>query len=114
MANEVHEMLDRARESMDRALRALDSATKRVIEKLEGNEEYDEKVGSHLAWVTAKVAEVTSALRQLEKHDKAMSRTPEQRFRLVIEYIKNELDPARRAQLAELLSGLEQERRVLS
>lgn len=112
MATEVSEMLDRARESMSKALTALDLACDKVIAELAEADEYNEKLGSHLAWVTAKVAEITSALRQLEKHDKAMAKSPAQRHALVMQYIRD-LDAPRRAEIVALCSELEKGR-VLS
>ena len=107
-------MLDRARETMDRALQALDKASQGVIEELSKSKSYDIKLGSHLAWVTRQVGEVTSAIRQLEKHDRVMSRTPEQRFRLVCEYIRSEASPIQRAELAAVIAELDQGRSLLS
>jgi hypothetical protein len=73
---------------------------------------YNDKLGSHLAWTTSHMAGVVNALRQLEKHDRHMARTEDQRYRLVEAYIR-QLDPIRRAQLRETLGELEQERSVL-
>jgi septal ring factor EnvC (AmiA/AmiB activator) len=113
MATEVAEMLDRARETLNRNLISLDLATAKVEQQLAEATTYDHKLGSHLAWVTGKVAEVTSALRQLEKHDRAMSKTPEQRFALVCDYVR-ELDAPRRAQLMQILTAIEGARTVLA
>jgi superfamily II RNA helicase len=107
-------MLDRARESMNRALIALDSAATKVMAAIEAAPEYPDKLGSHLAWITRQVAEVTNALRQLEKHDRVMSRTPAQRFALVRGYIEAEATPPQRADLLQLLTELDTGRSVLS
>jgi len=114
MDNPDQELLANCRRTLAKSVRALDKCCDTVIAKLDAATEYDSALASHLAWVNERISAVTTAIRQLEKHDKAMSRTPEQRFRLVCEYIRNELDPPRRATLVDLLSGLEQERRVLS
>lgn len=110
-------MLDRARDTLDRALEGLDRANVMVTQRLadlEAAGEYDEKLGSHLAWSAAKVAEITSALRQLEKHDRTQSRTPEQRFKIILEWARCEATPVMRAELAALLASLDTEQRVLS
>lgn len=114
MATEVSEMLDRARETMNRALVALDSASDKVIAEIAAAPKYPDKLGSHLAWITRQVAEVTNALRQLEKHDRVMSRTPAQRFSLVRHYIEAEATPPQRAELLRLLTELDAGRSVLS
>jgi len=110
-------MLDRARESMNRSLIALDSCAARAEKLLlepTDPQKYDDKLASHLAWLTSRVAEVTSALRQLEKHDRVMSKTPEQRFQLVCAYLRSEASPVQRAAVAELLGELDRGRSVLS
>ena len=120
MATEVSEMLDRARETMNRALITLDTCAGRAEEQLlrpaNGRKprKYDDKLASHLAWLTSRVAEVTSALRQLEKHDRVMSKTPAQRFALVCAYLETEASPIQRAEVAGLLARLDQGRSVLS
>lgn len=118
MATEVDEMLDRARESLNRRLITLDAladrADKTIGKVLSGDEPYDIKMASHHAWMTGQVAEVVSALRQLEKHDRQMSKTPAQRFALVCKYLKDEASPIQRATVAQLLAELGQGRSVLS
>lgn len=114
MATEVSEMLDRAREMMSVGLMALEKAQARAIKALEEPGVYNDKLGSHVAWSIRQVSEVTSALRQLEKHDRLMARTPEQRFRLVRAYIEAEASPLQRAELLGLLQQLDTGRSVLS
>lgn len=95
------------------ALSALDRATQRIVATLDDPDRpYDEKMGSHLAWVTAKIAEVTTALRQLEKHDRVMSKSPEQRFKLVCVYLRTEATPEQRADVQRLLAELDNARVV--
>jgi len=117
MATEVSEMLDQCRERMNRALQSLDRCQERVIKELEKSEKdgtgYNDKLGSHLAWMVGKVAEVTSALRQLERHDRQQSKSPEQRRRLFHEAIKR-MPSHERAEIAELLGQLEQRRELLA
>lgn len=114
MATEVSEMIDRAREMMSRSLIALEEAQKRALAQLAEPGDYDDKLGSHVAWVTRQVAEVTGALRQLEKHDRLMSRTPEQRYQLVRAYVEHEASPLQRSELLGLLQQLDTGRSVLS
>jgi hypothetical protein len=113
MAAEVADLLDRSRQTLSKALGALDLGCDKVIEKLTTDTEYDKNTGSHLAWVASKVAEVMSALRQLEKHDRLMAKTPEQRFALVCAFVRD-LGAPQRAQIAQLLASLEGERKVLA
>ncbi len=116
--SEVSGMIDTARETLAKALKALDDAQTRVIAKLDqataDDEPYDEKLGSHLAWTAAKIAEITSALRQLEKHDKVMSKTPAQRFKLICDYLRAEASPEQCAVFRDILRERESGSRVLS
>lgn len=129
MADEVADLLERCRQTIEKNVAALDACCSRAIAMLKpppaprkrrGSKArraatpapYNDKLVSHLAWLTIRVAEVTTSLRQLEKHDRTMARTPEQRHKLVVSYIR-QLDPVRRAELAQLIAGLDQERSVL-
>lgn len=117
MASEVSEMLDTARETLAEALEALRAGQARVIAKLktlDEAEEYDDKLGSHLAWVASKVAEITSSLRQLEKHDKVMAKTPQQRFDLICAYLRAEATPEQCAAFSGILRERAEGSRVLS
>lgn len=114
MSDDVANMLERARKTLDKALTALDEAQDRVTEKLANADEYDDKLGSHLAWTAGKISEILSSLRQLEKHDRHMSRTPEQRFRLVLEYVRSEASPEQRVQIRDVLAQVDDVGRVLA
>jgi hypothetical protein len=120
MATEVADMLDRAKDTLSRSLATIDRESTRISEQLTelaGVQPYDHKLGhklgSHLAWVTGKVAETMSALRQLEKHDRAQAKTAEQRHKLVKDYIRA-LDPVRLADLRQLIDELGTARSVLT
>lgn len=118
MATEVSEMLDDARETLAANIKALDDASTRCRQRLAddaaNDKPYDEKMGSHLAWISAKVAEITTSLRLMEKHDKSMAKTPEQRRKLIFEYVRRELDPAGRQELMILLTEIDHGVRVTS
>lgn len=111
---EVSEMIDVARETLAESLLALQSAQARVIQELSddaaADKPYDEKRGSHLAWVAAKIAEITSALRQLEKHDRIQGKTPEQRQRLILAYVQTQATPDQRAEIAAAIAQVESAR----
>lgn len=133
--NKVGGLLDRCRDRIERNMGALEDASERAIgllraslapqkaartprgrvikgAKVERAKEYDDKLVSHLAWLTIRITEVATSLRQLEKHDRAMSRTPEQRHRLVLAYIK-QCDPVRRAEIGAEIGKLAEQRSVL-
>lgn len=109
---EVQGLLDRARDSLDRSITALEKCSEKVRQKLDANEEYDSTLASHLAWLTRGMADVIGQLRQLEKHNRAQAKTPEQRHKLVRDYISR-LDKTRRDELRRLLDQLDGERSIL-
>lgn len=114
LPSKVADLLEKQSESLAAELQTLDELSVRArVAALEA-EPFDVKLSSHVAWVAAQRAGIITHLRQLEKHNRVQSRTPEQRFDLVKSYIRNELDPPRRAELAALLVELEQSQRVLS
>src|ERR1700749_4551086 len=101
MAHEVADLLDRCRETIaanvatlercsaegrkrrDEAMSAPDPAPAPLKKGAKASRAaakakiYPDKLVSHLAWLTDKLGELTTALRQLEKHDRHMARTPE-------------------------------------
>jgi len=112
--SEVAQMLEKQRDRLAIELDALDDLSSKAIAEARKSKEYDVKLGSHIAWITGKRAEVLSHLRQLEKHDRLQSRTPAQRFQLVRAYIENEATPPQRAELFQLLAELDSGRSVLA
>jgi hypothetical protein len=126
--NELADLLDRCRGTIERNLSALEDAGDHVIgmiraalkppatkkrgKKTSRRVKYDDKRVSHLAWLTIRVCEITTSLRQLEKHDRTMAKSPEQRQKLVEAYIR-QLDPVRRAELGQLIASLAEQRSVL-
>lgn len=110
----VADMLEKQRAALARELDALDLASEKAITLLNATEKYDLKVGSHLAWLAKQRAEVVSHLRQLEKHDRAMTKTPEQRFSLIKAYLRTEATPMQLAEVATLVSERTEGRSVLS
>jgi aspartokinase len=107
------DLLEKARISLAKSMETLEICLERVRKQLATEQGYDAKLGSHLAWVTSHMAGVTNALRQLEKHDRHMARTPEQRHELVLAYLQ-QLDPIRRADVRAKLDQLDQKRSILS
>lgn len=121
MSNEVDDLkskvaglLDRQRDSLDTELAALDELSKRAIAAALSAKRYKATLTSHVAWVASKRAEIVSHLRQLEKHDRTMARTPGQQFVLIKAWLRTEATPAQRAEVAEMLATLASERSVLS
>lgn len=112
--SDTADLLDRCRNALDKAVTALEWAQSKVIERLENAEQYDQKLGSHLAWTAAKVAEITTSIRQLEKHDRTMVKSPTQRFGLVKEFLRGEATPIQRAEIMAMLGELVEQRSVLS
>lgn len=85
----------------------------RVAKSLDDDQaDFDINLGSHLFWATERLAGICSELRQLEKHNRVMSRTPEQRWALVCDYVRNELSPRQRTELATMLDQLKNTRVV--
>lgn len=105
-------MLDKCGVAIAAALPALSACIEQIAKKIEGKETYDIKDGSHLAWLSSYIVALSSELRQLEKHDRSMSKTPKQRFELVIKYLRT-LSPEQRAEAAAVLQ-VEDGRSVLA
>jgi hypothetical protein len=121
MSNEVDDLkskvaglLDRQRDSLDAELAALDELSKRAIAAALGAKKYKATLTSHVAWVASKRAEIVSHLRQLEKHDRTMSRTPAQQFALIKSWLKQQATPEQRAEVAAMIADLAEQRSVLS
>ena len=70
---------------------------------------FDPELTKAAAAIARSVKEMSGELRQLEKHDRRMTLTPEQRFAELLKYVRT-LDVVQRAELAALLDDLEQER----
>lgn len=114
LKSKVADLLDRQRDSLDAELVALDELSKRAIAAALSAKRYKATLTSHVAWVASKRAEIVSHLRQLEKHDRTMSRTPAQQFALIKVWIAQQATPAQRAEVAEMLAALASERGVLA
>lgn len=56
------------------------------------------------------VKEVAGEWRQLEKHDRQMTLTPEQRFRELVKYVRAELGLLERQELGRVLATMDRER----
>lgn len=107
MRPDVETKLTKVTAAMAAAIPVLAKCVDRVAELLtDPGQKYDDKLASHLVWLTLQMAGISNELRQLEKHDRVMSRTPEQRWALVLEYIRTELSPAQRLELATMLDDL--------
>lgn len=99
--------LSKVTTAMAAAIPVLSRCVDRVAEILtDTTQEYDDKMASHLVWLTLQMAGISNELRQLEKHDRVMSRTPEQRWALVLEYIRTELSSRQRLELSTMLEDL--------
>jgi hypothetical protein len=64
------------------------------------------RLNSHLAWLLERVARLQDSLRQLEKHDRIMTKTPAQRYQLVMAFLRD-LAPDQRANVARELAALD-------
>lgn len=113
MTTEVADMLDEARESLAKELRSLDELSDRARKKALDAPKYSIQLASHVAFLATKRAEIVSHLRQLEKHDRAQSKTPEQRRQLIKAAIR-QMAPHELAEIADLVAELGQERRLLA
>ena len=112
MADDVTQMLDSARKSLAKELDFLDGCSQKAMDELNAADEYDIKLGSHIAWVARQRAEITGQLRQLEKHDRVMAKSPEQRFKLICAWVETEATPEQRARVAEIIAGIDSARVV--
>lgn len=112
MADDVTQMLDSARKSLAKELDFLDECSQKAMDELNAAGEYDIKLGSHIAWVARQRAEITGQLRQLEKHDRVMAKSPEQRFKLICAWVETEATPEQRARVAEIIAGIDSARVV--
>jgi len=110
----VADMLEKQRAALAVELDALDLASEKAIAMLKKAKKYDMKLGSHIAWLATKRAEVVSHLRQLEKHDRAMTKTPEQRFSLIKAYLRTEASPMQLAEVGTLVTERTEGRSMLS
>lgn len=110
----VADMLENQRVAMARDLAALDQISQRAIIDALAGPKLDLKASSHVAWVATQRAGIVGQLRQLEKHDRVMSKTPAQRFALVQSYLRTEASPQQLAEVAQLVAELTSGRSVLS
>lgn len=109
----VESRLSRVTSAMDAALPVLAQCVDRLADLLGDRERtYDKDMASHLVWLVLQMAGISTELRQLEKHDRVMTRTPEQRWALVCEYVKRELSPRQRTELATMLEEIKNARVV--
>lgn len=111
MADEAAQTLDGAWESLSQALIELDALSKRAAKAARSAKKYSIPMASHVAYLATKRGEIVGQLRQLEKHDRLVSKTPEQRFRIVLAYVR-ELDATKLAEL-EMAITETKTRRVL-
>ena len=102
--SDVARMLDLAVHITAKGLEGMERQIERVCRELDDADIVDVKLSSHLAWITSEAAKAVTALRMLEKHDRNQAKTPEQRFKLTLEYLK-ELDPEHQAEVLRVLSG---------
>lgn len=70
---------------------------------------FDPELARAGAGLARAIKEVAGEWRQLEKHDRKMVVTPEQRFAALLKYIRT-LDPLQRKELRRELTVLERER----
>lgn len=102
----VGRMLDLAVNITAKGLAGMDRQIERVNTELDDADSVDVKLSSHLAWLTGEAAKALTALRMLEKHDRNQAKTPEQRFKLTLEYLR-ELDEHHRGEVLRLLTTID-------
>lgn len=71
---------------------------------------FDEELSRAGAALARALKECSGELRQLEKHDKRMTMTPQQRFAELLKYVKT-LDTLQLGLLGEVVDGLREGRR---
>jgi hypothetical protein len=81
------------------------------VKAAKGSKKYSIPMASHVAYLATKRAEIVGQLRQLDKHDRVMSKTPEQRFRIVCAFVR-ELDAVKLGELEQVIAEV-RTRRVL-
>lgn len=113
MTASVSEMIETQLVSMARELVALDAVSERAIAAERASKKYDVKLGSNVAWIAERRANVLAELRQCEKHERHMVRTPEQRQQLVLEYVR-QAGPVHLAEIAAVVRERELGRSVLA
>ena len=105
--------LARVTAAMAAVMPTLERCVAKVAKILDEDvDDYDVNLASHLFWSTERLSGISAELRQLEKHDRVMTRTPEQRWELVRDYVRNELSPRQRTELAAMLEQLQNARVV--
>lgn len=106
--------LIQGQKTLAKGVEIIDACLDRCRTMLAEGEEYDDKLASHVAWVTKYMAGSLSELRQLEKHEQRMvdDMTPEELHRVVVAYV-HELDPDGRQVFRELLDECEGQESLL-
>lgn len=79
----------------------------RLSKLVEGG--FDEDLAKASAALSRALTDLCAELRQLEKHDKRMTLTPEQRFAELVKYLRT-LDPLQRKEVSRELAKIERER----
>lgn len=110
----LDDLSKRLRTSCRRSLASLDSLldmvdTRRQALQDSGGEGFDESLARAGAALSRSVKDICGELRQLEKHDKRMVLTPEQRFTELKKYLRT-LDPMQRKEILALMQGIEKGR----
>lgn len=125
-SEDVGELLSRAQASCSTALEALDRCVRHVANLLAGasaptaaakgkNKKpatgYDDKMASHLAWLTKNIAQIMGELRKLDAHERKSDDdlTPA----IVLAYLRG-LDPSPRAHLLREAARIDEARSGLA
>lgn len=107
MANRLHSFTQSTLDHLDAHQRVI---TARLEQLPDGS--FDPELAQCGAALTRSRNTASAELRKIELHDRKISKTPEQRHTLVLEYLR-QLDPERRAEVARFLATLETQRTVL-
>jgi hypothetical protein len=107
MANRLHSFTASTLDHLDAHQKVIAA---RLAQLAEGS--FDPDLSQAGAALTRSRNTASAELRKIELHDRKISKTPEQRHTLVLEYLR-QLDPERRAEVQKFLSTLENQRSVL-
>ena len=107
--------LDQARQLVVRGSAAMDRILALIESKIAAGDRYDDKLGSHYAWMMQKQVQAMEGLRKVDAHYHrwAKAASAEERDALVLAYLRA-MPPARRAEMRAALDELEEDRALLS
>lgn len=107
MATRLHDFTESTLKHLDAHQGVID---RRLADLGPGS--FDKDLAQAGAALTRSRNTASAELRKIELHDRKMSKTPEQQYALVLEYLRL-LPPERRAEVMTFLSTLSNERSVL-